>query len=254
VLLESLTEHSSRPLHVWLLARKREAVDGDELAALFPRLTFSVVPTRGLGAEVRRGDGRKMVARDLDLLMLSELLPTVDRVVVLPVAAVATTDIAQLSDLDLGGNVLGAPTVVGTTGSSGFSTIHAAGNRLGPKTRASTELRRRAYARHAFDFDAFTTDVLVLDLTRARSERFAPEYLPYVEEFGLTLRDVLHFAVGPHRAVVPEQWDCVPTRSPIGPPGLVHWADPIKPWDDGYTAEQEQWLDVAHSVEHRRRR
>jgi hypothetical protein len=159
-----------------------------------------------------------------------------------------TADVAQLSDLDLGGNLLAAPTVVGTTGSSGFGAIHGAGLRLGPKTVVSMELRRRAYARHAFDFDAFTNDVLVLDLARARSEAFVEEYLPYVVEFGLTLRDVLHLTVGPHRAVVPEHWSCVPTRSSVASPGLVHWADPVKPWDDGYTAEQDLWLAVAHRV------
>lgn len=251
VLLESLTGHASRPLHVWVVTREREPVDIDELARRFPQVMFSAVATRGLGADVRRGDGRKTVARDLDLLVLSELLPSVDRVVLLPVDAVATADVAQLADLDLGGSLLAAATVVGTIGSSGFGAIHGAGLRLGPKTKVSTELRRRAYARHGFDFDAFTTDVLVIDLARARSEGFVGEYLPYVVEFGLTLRDVLHFAVGPHRGLVPERWDCVPTRSPVAGTGLVHWADPVKPWDDGYTTGQERWLDVAGAAERR---
>jgi hypothetical protein len=249
VLLASLADHSSRPLHVWIVTREREAVDIDELGRRFPAITFSVVPTRGLGAELRRGDGRKLTPRDLDLLVLSELLPTIDRVVVLPLDAIATADVAQLYDLDLGGHLLAAPTVIGTKGSSGFGAIHGAGLRLGPKTRVATELRRRAYARHAFDFDAFTTDVLVLDLARARNDAFVAEYLPYVEEFGLNLRDVLHFAAGPDRALVPECWDWVPTRAAVARPGLVHWADPVKPWDDGYAAEQERWIAVAQTVE-----
>ena len=252
VLLESLTANTSRAMHVWVLSRTRESVRLDELAKDFPQVTFSVVPTRGLGAKMRRGDGRKMVPRDLDLLVLSELLPTVDRIVVLPVDAMATADIAKLYDVDLGGNLLAAPTVVGTVGSSGFRVIHDAGLRLGPKTKAATELRRRAYARHAFDFDAFTTDVFVLDLARMRTERFVETYLPYVEEFGLTLRDSLHFAIGPHRAVLPEHWDYVPTRSSPGAPGLVHWADAVKPWDDGYVAEQDRWHAVAQTVAQRR--
>jgi hypothetical protein len=249
VLLASLTAHSSRPLHVWIVTAERESVDIDELGRLFPAITFSVVPTRGLGAELRRGDGRELARRDLDLLVLSELLPSIGRVVVLPLDAIATADVGQLYDLDLGGNLLAAPTVIGTKGSSGFGVIHGAGLRLGPKTKAATELRRRAYARHAFDFDAFTTDVLVLDLARARSGAFVEEYLPYVQEFGLTLRDVLHFAVGPHRVVVPQHWNCVPTRCAVAQPGLLHWADPVKPWDDGYTAEQDRWHAVAQTVE-----
>ena len=248
VLLETLTQQASRPLHVWVLSRTRDSVDVDELARDFPQVTFSLVPTHGLGSEIRRSDGRKVVPRDLDLLVLSELLPSVDRIVVLPLDAMATADITQLYDLDLGGNLLAAPTVVGTVGSSGFGVIHGAGLRLGPKTKAATELRRRAYARHAFDFDAFTTEALILDLARMRSEGFVETYLPYVEEFGLTLRVILHFAAGPDRAVLPENWDYVPTRSSPDAPGLVHWADPVKPWDDAYVAEQERWHAVARSV------
>jgi hypothetical protein len=251
VLLESVTRNSSRGLHVWLLTREPEQVDVEELATLFPQVAISVVPTGGLGTGVRRGDGRKLDPRDLDLIVLGDLLPSVDRVIVLPVGTVVTDDIAELYDLDLGDNLLAAPSVVRMDGSSGFGVIHAASTRLGRRTAAATELRRRAYARHAFDFDAFTTDVLVLDLARSRAEKFVAEYLPYVTEFGLTFRDVLHFAAGPRRADVPERWDCVPTRSVVDRPGLIHWADPVKPWDDGYTPEQERWLVLADEVKRR---
>ena len=104
--------------------------------------------------------------------MLSELLPSVDRVVVLPVDAVVTDDIAELYDIDLGGVLVAAPTVVGTTGSSGFGVIHhAAAAARSARRLTATELRRQAYARHTFDFDAFTTDVLVLDLARGPCRR-----------------------------------------------------------------------------------
>jgi hypothetical protein len=35
-------------------------------------------------------------------------------------------------------------------------------------------------------------------------------------------------------------------------PALIHWADPVKPWDEGYTPEQEQWLTMADAVRSRR--
>ena len=175
-------------MHVWVLTREPETVDAGDLAALFPDVTISVVPTRGLGTDLLARNAGRLTPRDLDLLVLSELLPSVDRVVVLPVDAVVTSDIAELYDTDLGVDLVAAPTVVGTAGSSGFGVIHRAALRLGPKTVTATELRRQAYARHTFDFDAFTTDVLVLDLARARSEDFLDECLPYVAEFGLTLR------------------------------------------------------------------
>ena len=57
-----------------------------------------------------------------------------------------------------------------------------------------------------------------------------------MEEFGLSWREILHLAAGPCRAAVPARWHWVPTRTVVDDPALVHWADPVKPWDAGYTA------------------
>ena len=43
------------------------------------------------------------------------------------------------------------------------------------------------------------------------AEKFVAEFLPYVEEYGLSMREVLHFAAGPHRKAIPERWYWVPT-------------------------------------------
>ena len=242
--LQSLTRHSSRGLHVWMITRESESVDLGELGKLFPSMTLSTVPTSGVGSRVHREGGRPLVARDIDLLCVAELLPTLERVALLPVDAVATGDVAELFDLDLGGNLFAAPDMDGQKGTSGFGVIHTAAMRLRSNTAAATELRRRAYARHAFDFDAFSTAVMVFDLAQLRSEHFVAEHLAYVEEYGLGYRELLHFAAGPNRAVVPTHWDCVPTRTVVGGPGLIHWADPVKPWSAGYTAEQERWHEA----------
>jgi Glycosyl transferase family 8 len=248
VLLESLTASTSRPLHVWIVTRHAETVNLDEFAVQFPTVSLSVVPTKGLGSRVDRGDGRALGARDMDLLVLGDLLPGVDRVVLVPVDAVVARDIGELFDIDLDGHLFAAPTVDGSRGTSGFGVIHTAALRLGSRTGQAADLRRRAYARHAFDFDAFTTAVMVFDLALLRSEEFAKEHLAYVEEFGLALRDLFHFAAGPNRAVIPTSWDHVPTRSAVDDPGLIHWADPLKPWASDYTAERERWLSAAEAV------
>ena len=135
--------------------------------------------------------------------MLSELLPSVDRVVVLPVDAVVTGDVAELYDLTWGSTWSRRPPSSAPPGRAGSasSTTRRCGSVPGPV--AATELRRQAYARHTFDFDAFTTDVLVLDLARARSEGFLDECLPYVDEFGLTLRAGAALRRRPDRTVLP---------------------------------------------------
>ena len=173
------------------------------------------------------------------------MLASVDRLVVLPADAVVIGDVAELAGLDLHGNLLAAPTVVGDRASSGFVLIHAASGRLRAKTHASAELRRRAYARHAFDFDAFDADVLVIDAAEYRRREMVSTYVPLIEEFGLTYRELLHFEVGPHRAVIDEAWHVVPSRSPLERASLLHWADEAKPWTDDLAPAQQVWIDAS---------
>ena len=209
-LVHSLLEHASRPLHLWVLARPGDAAR-ERLAARFPGVALSWVPLRGIRPRLLR-------------LQLPALLPGVDRVVLLPLPAVATGDVAQLAGLDLAGHAFAAPRRPGTNGISGFGVLHAAGNRLGDRPEVAAELRRSAHARHHFDFDAFTPGVLVADLARLRD---AP--LPAVADaFGLDDRETLHWLAGPDRATVPDRWAWVPTRMPAQGPGLIHWADGLE--------------------------
>jgi len=188
-LVASLLKHSSRPLHVWVLARPGTGAVEQRLVNRFPQLTAGRVPIRGLD-RVKR-------------LAIAELLPAVDRVVVLPGGAIATGDVAELAELDLGGDAFAAPARRGASGVSGFGVIHRAAARLGDRSEAASELRRTAHARHRFDFDAFTADVLVLDLERMRRDGFSRQALPLAREFDLRELEVLHYLAGPARATIP---------------------------------------------------
>ena len=230
-LLASLEEHASRQLRLWVLARPGTEAIEPELAGRFPRLSFGWVPIAGLDRVIR--------------LVLPDLLADVDRLVVLPLPAIATGDVAELAELDLAGHAFAAPTKPGSIGVSGFGVIHAAAARLRDRTDAAAALRRAAHARHRFDFDAFTGDVLVLDLARLRRERLAAQALPLVHELGLDELEALHYLAGPGRATVPERWAAVPTRTPVRGPGLLHWADRVKPWHRALTPERELWRAYA---------
>ena len=226
VLVTSLLEHASRPLHVWLLGlpgsgRPEERVD-------FPEVGLTRMWIRELGEPGAR-------------LVLGDLLPDVDRLVLLPIPSVATADVAELADLDLGGHAFAAPLKPGTKEVSGFGVIHNAALRLEDRTEASAALRRTAHARHRFDFDAFTHDVLVIDLARLRSERFGERALGLVQEYGLDDLEVLHYLFGPEHAELPPRWATVPTRTPRRDPGLLYWADAVKPSQPELTPERERW-------------
>jgi hypothetical protein len=228
-LLDSVVEHASRPVHLWILS---PGDTGEQVGRAFPDVTISSIPLGPLG---RRG-------RQLALVLLPGLIGSdVERLIVLPSPAVATADICELADLDLGSHGLAAPTRHGTAGVSGFGVINTAANRLRDRPAAAAELRRAALARHAFDFDSFGTAPLVLDLARLRRERFMDEGLALAGTFRLRDVEILHFLFGPQRAQVPERWSVVPTRTPERGPGLLHWADGPKPWQPRLTPERELW-------------
>lgn len=227
-LLDSLVAHAGGPLHLWVLSPAGEA---DRVARSFPELTISEIPVGSLG---RRG-------RRLRRLLLPGLVPEVERLVLLPVAAVATADVAELAGLDLGPHAVAAPLRHGTAGASGFGVVNAAANRLRERPAAASDLRRTSLARHRFDFDAFRTDVMVLDLERLRRRGFVEEGLALADAFDLDDAEVLHLLTGPNRVTIAERWAAVPTRSPESGPGLCHWSDPVKPWDDRLTPGRELW-------------
>jgi hypothetical protein len=228
-LLDSLAEHTSRPVRLWALTPPDSPVD--RLASAFPEVTVNSIPLKPLG---KRG-------RALGLVLLPGLIPDVERLVLLPTPAVVTADVSELADLELGSGVLAAPTRLGTVQLSGFGVINTAANRLRDRPAAAAELRRAALARHGFDFDAFSVAPLVLDLGRMRREGFMQEGLKLAATFRLNDVEILHFLTGPDRARIPERWAVVPTRTPERGPGLRHWADAPKPWNDVLTPERELW-------------
>jgi hypothetical protein len=235
VLIASLLEHASRPLHVWILGLRGTRGIDERLAERFPDVAVSWIPLHGLGAGVTPDP------ETAGRLLVADLLREVDRLVVLPLPSVATADVAEPADLDLGGHALAAPTKPGVNDVSGFGVIHAAALRLGHRTDAAAALRRTAHARHAFDFDAFTGDVLVLDLARLRAERFGERALGLVREYGLDDLEAMHYLVGPARAELPQRWATVPTRMPVRGPGLIHWADGVKPAQPELVPERDRW-------------
>ena len=247
-LIASITGSTSRPVHLTLLSRLPKPLDAADLAELVPEVSVDVVSTVGLGSSIRRPNGRPIPARDIDLAMLPDLLPDLARVVVLPTDAVVRGDLGELYDLDLGERHVAAPTTRGRNGASGFGLIHTAAGRLRDNTRPAAELRRIAHARHAFDFDSLTTDILILDLAALREAGFVSEFVPYMSAFGLGLRELLCVYAGPDRAAVPPEWDVVPTRELADAPQLLHWADSLKPWHKKVVPHEEDWRAVSSNA------
>lgn len=235
----SLRSHTSVAVHLHVLADGARPRLEEDLVREFPQHTFSWLDIGGIGRDLRDVTGKP--PRQLARLCLPDLLPDVHRLVLLPVGSVVTGDLAELARLDLEGHWFAAPTTADVRHDSGFGVLHRAAARLGDQTHLAATLLRNAYAKHTFDFDAFSTDVMVLDLQRMRSEGFVDRAVALSTGFGLDAREVLHYVAGPGRAEVPASWAHVPTQQPDTAAGLVHWVGETKPWDVTYVPGQELW-------------
>lgn len=230
----ALDASATAPLRVWLVG---PGVARASLPELSWRTTVHRVPTSALDLDsfgLSKGQRAHHV-------LLPHLLPSVDRAVVLPVDAVVLGDVAELAAVDLGSTAVAARHT-SHADPSGFGLLYKAARRLDDAAETAYDFYRRIHARHVFDFNAFDTDVLVLDLARLRADGYAAESLVAMREFRIDAREALHLYVGPHRTELDPSWDHVPTRDlPDAEARLVHWADPTKPWDDAYVARQELW-------------
>jgi hypothetical protein len=245
VVVDSVLAHTTRAVHVWLLSRGYGPEERRQLSEAFPESAVSWL------AYDQAETGAPTVPAGWDLVLLPELLVDVRRVVVLPPVAVVVGDIAELAEHPLDGHALAARSSVGDGLTSGFGVLYRAARRLNPRADLAHDLYRRLHARHVFDFDAFETDVLVLDLEAMRRDRFCPEFLPYAGEFGFTPREVLTFYAGPNRAVLPPLWAHIPGRERVDDPRLVYWPEANAPWRRRCVGHREVWTTASERAARR---
>lgn len=222
-LIDSVAEHTTAPVHVWVLHRGLDPRVADLARGT---VTTTDVDLGDLAVDLVQPDGSTADAGQVVRLVTTDLLADVDRFVVLPIASVLSEDLATLAATDLEGHLVAAATSVGVRAISGFHVIHAAARNLGAtrlpdRAARAAELRRSVHQKHAFDFDAFDSDLMVVDAARAREQGLLAALAGWMEHYGLSYRAALHAVVGPDRAVVPERWNVLPDRSAVTDPALA---------------------------------
>jgi hypothetical protein len=222
--LHSLQETASQPVHVWMLASGCGAADRKRVAKHVPDMRITWL-----------NPGK--ASPDAGLLLLPHVLSDVARVVMLPPGALVRGKLAELADYDLDGYPLAARTSCGAT--SGFGRLYRAARQM--PADAAHEYYRMIHGRHVFDFDAFDTRILVLDLERMRKDHVGEEFLPFVENVKFTWTDVLNLYVGPDRAALPAEWAHDPGVERVAEPKIVHWPGKAKPWSGAFAPSQELW-------------
>ena len=146
VLIESLVEHASGPLRLWVLGRGLPDAYPAWLAGAFPALPITVIPcdriTFGANGRPARIPPRITIST-MDRLLVPEMLTDIDRVVYLDIDTIVFDDVRRLATMDLGGH----PVAARHSTVSEASEWQRAGRRLSADT--ATELRRVMARRHA---------------------------------------------------------------------------------------------------------
>jgi hypothetical protein len=241
VLLSSVAEHTSRPVHARIITRSPRSFDVDQIERAAPGVRVSIVDSTGLGSDLIKADGNRFSGAEADRFATVDLLPGVDRLIVLPVGSVVTGDLAELADLDLDGRLVAAPRQRGSRARSGYAVLLGAARRLRDKTARSAEFRRVMHQRHSFDFGRFDTELLVVDASAWRQRRMLPTFVSWAENFGLTYREALHAELGPDHASVPDRWCVVPSQTGETEVALVYWAEQPWPWGKSPAPLRDLW-------------
>ncbi len=247
--LQSVLDHATGPVRLWVLTRGIDASYGEWLAAAFPDVPMTLLPCDAISYDGDAGPARRFPGRitvsTMDRILLPLLLPEVHRVLYLDVDTLVLDDVTELFRLDLEGH----PVAVRDSDIVEASEWAAAGRRL-PEAEA-TALRRWMGHEHPFGGRAINAGVLVMDLDTMRDDHFTMRYLALGERFGLHDQDTMLMYLGPDRVHLPARWNALPVHEDVPDPAVIHWASLGKPWDAELTVHQHRWRAVADRLEER---
>lgn len=243
-LLASIARNTSHALHVFALTR---GLDDEALYGISQetdRKSGRALPIDFVKCDhIDYGDIKGMLKHisvsTMDRLILSDLLPDLQKIIYLDIDMLVLGDVADLWNFDL----QGAPFAARKSLARGYSKLHRhvfrAAVRLEPAK--AWDLRRRALLSHDLSCETFNAGLLVLDLDRLRIDRFCCNYLGYVREFGLNDQEVLNIYSGAAWTHLPEGWNSFVRQEDTANSKLLHWVGPNKPWGRELTLEQDRW-------------
>ncbi|MGH8241975.1 MAG: glycosyltransferase family 8 protein, partial [Steroidobacteraceae bacterium] len=233
VVLQSIIEHTSAPMHAHILARGLD----DEFAAALERDFGAAMDLAFYDfSSVDYGAGLRMLSHTtvstLDRLLLPELLPELDKILYLDADLVVKADLAELWMIDLKGRRIAAKSSSSPGARYVYQMVQHALSNL-PPSRAC-DARRNLYDRYPMLCRAFNAGVLLMNLARMRDENFARRVIPMVENYGMNDQDVLNVYAAADRVELDAAWNAIPRQDLTDGAKIVHFAGPVKPWSELY--------------------
>jgi lipopolysaccharide biosynthesis glycosyltransferase len=244
IVLDSVVEHTGRPVRAFALCRGHSQADFDRMARLFPSVSFVWLPTDDVDYGRIGGMNNWVTPATMDRTIMPELLPEVDRIIHFDLDALCLSDLAELFDVDMEGTAIAGATTPQPSFRSGFYTLRRNAERLRKEghPELARELILRTHSEHSFDFDVFNAGIMLLDLAKMRADDFCGRILPYVQRFGLNGQVVLNTYVGGNRKVIGNEWNRLIRLEANEERKACHWVGKFKPWrTDVYVTGRELW-------------
>lgn len=248
VVMESIVTQLSRPLRAYVLCRDHDQSDFDQMARLFPTVSFVWLPTDAVDYGKIIGMIKHITVATMDRLLLPELLPDLPKIVHHDLDALCMADLAGLYETDVSGTTLAGRASPQPGPRSGFQGLINCSKRLKGNQSLARELILRSHTRHTFNFEAFNAGIMVMNLDRMRADEFCRHFLPYAERFGMNDQEILNAYAGADRVELDDDWNRLPRLEIVDHPKIVHWAGFQKPWGDEYVQYQEKWIEIDEQV------
>lgn len=246
VVLQSLVEHTARPVRCHVLARGLGRSYLDRLHGLFPQLAFDYYDFGDVdyGADIALLS--HISVSTMDRLFLAELLPQVAKVLYLDIDILVQDDVGRLFDIELGDHVFAGKR----------TRLHSWASLVRPITRASLHMdaerawvmRRRLHGTSDLTTATFNAGVVLMNLAEMRRERFTAEHLHLVEQCRLNDQDIFNVYARNRVVELDPRWNSIPSQDCEPDPSIIHWAGPAKPWKDDHVLFVDRFRAASERV------
>ncbi|MBU6144942.1 MAG: glycosyltransferase family 8 protein, partial [Acidobacteria bacterium] len=249
VVIQSLVDHTTRPINAHILTRGLGKEFRDRMGKLFPEINFSFYAFD----DVDYGDSIALLAHisvsTMDRLFLPELLKDLDKVVYLDIDILIQGDVGYLYDLELGENVFAGKRTRLKTWASMIRPITRATLHFEPQK--AWDIRRRLHDQADLTARTFNAGILSLNLKLMREENFTKEHLYLVEQCRMNDQDVFNIYSKGRVLEIGTEWNHVPSQDFNNDPKIIHWAGPAKPWKKEFVLLKPRFEATQAKVESR---
>lgn len=250
VVIESIVANTKRSWRANILSRGLEKAYFEQLAADFPQIEFRIFPCD----DVDYGDRLRMLQHTtvstMDRLLLPELLTDVGKLIYLDIDILVLGDLGELWDRDLEGCAIGGKSSTFPAWKYGHNMVYRAADAL--DADRAWDLRRRMHFEGPLYFQAFNAGVLLMDLDKMRTDQATERTVPLIEQYGMNDQDALNVYVRNQRIELGRVWNAVPSQDPTDDAKILHFAGPVKPWDELHILRKEDF--ARYRVLHEKRR